>query len=87
MSELEILINIAAVILMLFVVGAQSYVFGSLLMGKLLELHDVYMIRRRVPDGLCCCGDMEENHGYSSNHSVVYAIDYGVENARKWERG
>lgn len=87
MSESEILIHISAVILMLFVIGAQGYMFGKLLMGKIFEWYDVYMIKKLVPDDLCCCGDMHKNHGYSSNHAVVFAVDYGIENAKKWERG
>lgn len=81
------LIDILVVILMLAVMGAQSYMFGKLLTGKLFECYDVYMIKKVVPEGLCCCGDMEENHGYGSNHAVVFAVDYGIENAKKWERG
>jgi|GEM_PF-4718566 len=73
---------------MIAVMGTQCYMFGKLLTGKLFECYDVYMIKKKVPDGLCCCGDMEENHSpYSSNHSVVFAVDYGIENAKKWERG
>lgn len=88
MSESEVLIHIAAVILMLFVIGVQGFMVGNLLTRKLLEFYDVYIIRMVVPKSLCCCGDMAENHNaFNSNHSVVYAVDYGIENARKWERG
>ena len=88
MNELDTLITLAAVLLMVVVMGAQGYMLGNLLMGKLLEHYDIYMIKKKVSDGLCCCGDMEENHSpYSSNHAVVFAVDYGIENAKKWERG
>ena len=81
------LINAIAALSMLAVLIAQGYMFGYLFTRKLLEYYDVFMIKKKVPDGLCCCGDMEENHGYSSNHAVVFAVDYGIENAKKWERG
>ena len=82
------MINITAVLLVLAVMGAQGYMFGSLMMGKLIEYYDVYMIKKKVPDGLCCCGDSIEYHqAYSSNHGFVSAIEYGIENAKKWSRG
>lgn len=77
----------AAVIAMFAVMGVQGYMLGSLLTRKILEWYDIYKIKKQVPEGLCCCGDMEENHGFGSDHSIVYAIDYGIENAKKWSRG
>lgn len=87
MSEIDIITNLCALILMLFVIVIQGHMLGYLLTRKMLEYYDICVIKKKVPDGLCCCGDMEENHGYSSNHSIVYAVDYGIENAKKWERG
>ena len=87
MNNVDLIISMAAVIAMFAVMGAQGYMFGSLLTRKILEWYDIYKIKKQVPEGLCCCGDMEENHGFSSNHSIVYAIDYGIENAKKWSRG
>ena len=87
MSDVNLIINIVAVLMMLGVLCVQGYMVGNLLTCKAFEWYDIYMIKKKVPDGLCCCGDMEENHGYGSNHAVVFAIDYGIENAKKWGRG
>ncbi len=87
MNSLDLAVNAIAALSMLCVLGVQGYMFGSLMTSKLIEYYDIYMVKKKVPDGLCCCGDMEENHGYSSNHTVVFAVDYGIENARKWGRG
>tara|TARA_E500000318_G_C3372398_1_gene138996 strand:+ start:245 stop:508 length:264 start_codon:yes stop_codon:yes gene_type:complete len=87
MNSLELAINSIAALSMLCVMALQGYMLGYLFTRKLLEWYDVYMIKKKVPDGLCYCGDMEENHGYGSNHAVVFAVDYGIENAKKWERG
>ena len=87
MSEIDILITLTGALAAFTVLSVQGYMLGNLLTGKLLELYDIYMIKKKVPDDLCCCGDMDENHSYHSNHSVVYAVDYGIENAKKWSRG
>ncbi|AKA61181.1 hypothetical protein [Pseudoalteromonas phage H103] len=87
MNNVDLTISIAALLAMLSVLVIQGYMFGYLLTRKILEWYDIYKIKKQVPEGLCCCGDMEENHGFGSGHSIVYAIDYDIENAKKWSRG
>lgn len=87
MSEIDTLKTLSGALMAFAVMCVQGYMFGYLLTRKILEWYDIYKIKKQVPEGLCCCGDMEENHGYHSNHSIVYAVDYGIENAKKWSRG
>jgi len=88
MNNVELIINIAAVPAMLSVLVIQGYMFGNLLTCKILEWYDIYMIKKKVPEGLCCCGDSIEYHqGYNSNHGFVSAINYGIKNAKSWSRG
>ena len=88
MNSLELAINVIAVLSILCVLCLQGYMFGNLMTSKLLEYYDVYMIKKKVPEGLCCCGEMEDDHNQcNSNHAVVLAVDYGIKNAKSWSRG
>ncbi len=81
MNELDALITLVAILLMFMVMGAQGYMLGNLLMGKLLECYDVYQIRK-IPNAL-----MVEFGYCTSFNSCERVTKLSIENARKWERG